>query len=173
MESLVTDINEQLFTPFEGYDTKEFRFKIVPLSDSNVRKIMTVATQFVGIPQDKRIEFARIAGLSPEIVEVDGKKQEKWEFQQKYTQQTFYAALAQAMFLGFPKIVEVNGSNNFEILDAEKKDALNRKVVLNAFFLLKQECDFTTKLAESSFQHFLTNLSSSMNQKSQATSAKL
>lgn len=134
---------KQLYFPFEGYEKKEFGFKLVGTSKRSVREVALVQTARINLPDDARAKWAEQARMTPvsynEVkIKDETKKVPVFEIEDIYNEGTIHAAMAQVMFEGFPQIInpvqKEDGSWEVEIIDQEMFEALEEGVVNSAFF---------------------------------------
>jgi len=138
------------FAPFDNYDTKETRFNLVACTNRNIKAVYTLFTQFAQLSLSQRSIYAQKAGLSPiDIKQADGSIEKGYEFENVYTSELlFYAALAEKLFLAFPKLVQLNENNEPEFIAKENPSAddLRLDIVKEAFFFMKQQYNLTQTL---------------------------
>lgn len=133
------------FTPFDGFDRKDFKYNLKKTTNKTVFEMYAACSEFEQFPMNTRIGFARKAGKRPEIVEINENgtisKKEKWELNNTYsTTGLFYAALGFAILEGFPKLYEINENGAAVEIDEKAEPGLNHLIlseIKDAFFLLK------------------------------------
>jgi hypothetical protein len=138
------------FAPFDAYDTKETRFELVPCTNRNIKAVYTLFTQYSQLSLSQRSIYAQKAGLSPiDIKQADGSTEKGYEFENVYTSELlFYSALAEKLFIAFPKLVQLNEKNEPEFIAKENPSAddLRLDIVKEAFFFMKQQYNLTQTL---------------------------
>jgi hypothetical protein len=139
------DQSDRTFIPFDGFDKKEFKFKLKRTTNKTVCQMYSVCSEFEQFPMNTRISFARKAGKRPEIVTIEENgteaKREKWELNNTYpTTGLFYAALGYAILEDFPKLYEIDSNGSAIESDENAEPGLNDLIlseIKDAFFLLK------------------------------------
>ena len=144
-------------------DKPDEKYPLRTTSKSNVSRLADVCSKRLSITDQQRAKWAEQAGHQPskmipverdrktgkikqsltqaELEEADLKQEKKpcYDVEDVYTEYYVHAALAHAIFDGFPAIIEVKPAPDeesmpqIEILDQEKFDNLDEEVVNKAF----------------------------------------
>lgn len=103
---------KETYSPFEGYDTAKYRFKIAGTSKRTIRRIAALQAGRSELDDQSRAKYAAMAGfeiLDYETKTIAGeqKKLPVYNIIDKYDEYHFSAFLAQEIFEGCPPLVEL------------------------------------------------------------------
>lgn len=118
---------------FDDADQNDYALRVT--SNKNIKAVLKIVTENSELTFEERLKYARETGEVPykksddgEIVLRDG--QPVVEFTNVYINQSHYwAALAQALFLGCPQLVKLNDDGDPEFVDEALNDKLIRSQV--------------------------------------------
>lgn len=120
----------QIFDTAEDHDEVHLRLT----SNKNIERVSDVLTNYKHASFDERLYYAKrldtvpIARDESGAPETDGNDNVIVEFEDKYLDvQTYWAGLAQALFIGCPKLVKFNEEN--EAVLNEENQHLNRCLI--------------------------------------------
>lgn len=136
-----TKNEKEFYNPFnplpEDGTEHEWRYKIVPTSKMHVREVCDVMAKRRGISDSQRTQYADQAGYDVAAFEEIGEKLvPQYEIHDVFSEYHVHAALAEAVFAGFPKLLKVTESEDgweVEIVNQELFDRLDEGVVNEAF----------------------------------------
>lgn len=132
---------KEFWTPFDGYETSEYRYRVIGTSKKEIRKVSAINASRIELDEKTRVKWAIQAGQKPvRYEEKKGKKYPVYELEDIYNEYYVQAALAEVLFVGFPKLLNVqrkeDESYDIEILNEELFDALSEGEVNSAFLHL-------------------------------------
>lgn len=118
---------------FDDADENEYQLRIT--SNKNIKAVLNVVIENSELTFEERLKYAREVGELPykksddgEVIQRDGSP--VVEFTNTYINQSHYwAALAQALFLGCPDLVQINDAGDPEIVNQDMNDKLIRSQV--------------------------------------------
>jgi len=146
------------YAPFDGYDTAQTRYPLVSATNKNIKAVYLLFTEFGLLSQAERVKFAKKAGVKPvskqvpkrdalgKIIQNETEIKHFYEFENIYTNElTFYAALAQKLFIGFPKLIQINEENEAELISTiePSADDLRLDIIKQAYFFLTAQFSLT------------------------------
>lgn len=125
------DDSKTTYQPFAGY---EETYKLHIDSNEHIRAVCSVMAYCGDKDQPERLYYATQGEIAPDHYDDESAV---YELDNIYTIKTLWPALAQALFMGFPKIVEVKASTGSAsreavIVDEEKHNHLVRGEVMRA-----------------------------------------
>lgn len=88
-------------------------------SNKNIKDVTEVLTQGEHQPFEERVYYAQIGEHEPKKINEDGNK--VYEFENRYLSKgIWYAALAERLFYGTPKLVEMNDEDEAVVADGSE-----------------------------------------------------
>ncbi len=111
-----------------GHDQE---FELIPTYNENILKICSIPANTSFKTNEERIYYADIGEIPPAEIDQEGNKE--FEFENLYNSKAVYiAAIAEAIFYEFPKILKKTKSG-FVIVNKELSAKIDRSQVMRAF----------------------------------------
>lgn len=145
-----TSDQDTFYYPFDGLEDEKHRYQIKSTSKIFVREICEVQACRPALNDQARAQYAAQAGMkkagwetAPAPADKKSKTRPKkypvYDLPDIYDEFYYHAALAQKLFYGFPKLIEVNHNADQDLYEIEVVvqdlfDILNEGVVNKAFF---------------------------------------
>lgn len=145
------DRTDTLYTPFDDGDAE--RYKLKPTSKEHVAAVCLVQANRISLNHQARASYADQAGLQAARYETitkdaDTRKLPVFELDDIWNEYYVHAALAQALFYGFPELVQAKFNEKkdlfeIELLNVELFNKLNEGVVNEAFLAFSRQRNAT------------------------------
>lgn len=109
----------------------DHEFELITTTNENIFKVCRIPTRTTFKTQEERVYYADIGEIEPTDVDEAGNR--LFEFENLYNSKAvYYAALAEALFYDFPKILKKTNTG-FEIENKKLNAKIDRGQVMKAF----------------------------------------
>lgn len=127
----MSSTNEKKFYhPFdplpENMNENEARYRLVPTSKMHVREVCDVMAKRLSVDDRMRCQYADQAGYELSKAEVEDKVEKQFTLFDVFSEYHVHAALAEALFEGFPQLVQVHETEDGFEVEIVKEELFNR-----------------------------------------------